>query len=214
LNEHLEKIRQLERQLEEHKLRGTAEAEETKSHVEELLSRSGWDDDDGASTTSTIGPMSNLRSEVAEAVERSNYATAQNSEAMLAVKALTERIDALEAGVTERVASEVDKVEKRWESWRAKIEEDWKRDRESWEVERERLQSVVREWEQGKEAMPKRKKKRRSRTKTSPASLTAVGESADEGGSAVASSSNSEGESVQAVKEPDKAVRLDAESWL
>lgn len=110
-----------------------------------------WDDDDdAASTTSTISPhhtnpLATLRSEVAGAVELSNSLSNQHNDA---VAALTARIGALENGIASRVAEEVSKVEKRWETWRAKFEEGWRKDKESWEAERERLRGVVREWEE------------------------------------------------------------------
>jgi hypothetical protein len=65
-----------------------------------------------------------------------------------AVETLAARIGNLEAGFASRVAEEVGKTEQKWEQWRVKYEETQKTDRESWEAERERLRSVVREWEE------------------------------------------------------------------
>lgn len=85
-----------------------------------------------------------LSSEIAEAVRLSRSLQSQHGEAMSAVKVLTERVGELENGMGSRVAE----AEQRWELWRGKFEEGWKKERETWEAERERLRGVVREWEE------------------------------------------------------------------
>ncbi|WWD21686.1 hypothetical protein CI109_106172 [Kwoniella shandongensis] len=95
-----------------------------------------------------VARIQTLSSEISEAVQVSKTLQEQHEEAMSAVKLLTEKVGALETGMASKVAEEVTKVEQRWESWRVKFEEGWKRERETWEVERERLRGVVREWEE------------------------------------------------------------------
>jgi len=67
---------------------------------------------------------------------------------MSAIKVLTDRVAELEVGLAGKVAEEVSKAEKRWETLRKTIEDGWRKERESWEAERERLRGVVREWEE------------------------------------------------------------------
>ncbi|KAK8847602.1 hypothetical protein IAR55_005461 [Kwoniella newhampshirensis] len=95
-----------------------------------------------------VARIQTLSSEITEAVQLSKTLQEQHEEAMSAVKLLTEKVGALEIGMASKVAEEVTKVEQRWESWRVRFEEGWKRERETWEVERERLRGVVREWEE------------------------------------------------------------------
>ena len=92
--------------------------------------------------------IQSLSAEVAEAVQVSRNLQTQHSDAMAAVRQLTQRVGSLEDGMATKVAEEVNKAEKRWESWRVKFEDGWKREREIWEAERERLRGVVREWEE------------------------------------------------------------------
>lgn len=89
-----------------------------------------------------------LSAEIAEAVQASRTLQSQHSEAMTAVKSLTDRIHMLESGMTSKVAEEVSKAEKRWEALRSTLEDGWKKERETWEAERERLRGVVRDWEE------------------------------------------------------------------
>jgi hypothetical protein len=124
------------------------------------------DDDDDAKSIATIVPdederpnlvaknaeltakVESMSAEIADVIQLSKSLQAQHGEAMSAVQALTERIGALETGFSSRVAEEVGKTEQKWESWRAKFEETHRKDRESWDAERERLRGVVREWEE------------------------------------------------------------------
>lgn len=89
-----------------------------------------------------------LSAEVAEALRQSQTWQSQHSSAMDAVRLLTERVGALEVGIASRIAEEVAKTETRWQSWRANVEDGWKREKETWEKERERLRGVVRDWEE------------------------------------------------------------------
>ncbi|WRT64575.1 uncharacterized protein IL334_001507 [Kwoniella shivajii] len=95
-----------------------------------------------------VGRITALSAEISEAVQLSQTLQSQHSEAMSAVKLLTERVGALETGIASKVAEEVEKAELKWENWRVKFEEGWKKERESWDAERERLRGVVREWEE------------------------------------------------------------------
>lgn len=92
--------------------------------------------------------IENLTAEMSEIAELSRSLKVQHSEALSAVETLAARIGTLEAGYASRVAEEVNKTEQKWEQWRAKYDEAQRNDRESWEVERERLRGVVREWEE------------------------------------------------------------------
>ena len=91
-----------------------------------------------------VSGIQTLSNEITEAVQLSRTLQSQHEEAMSAVKLLTERVGELENGITSRVTE----AEQRWELWRAKFEEGWKKERESWDAERERLRGVVREWEE------------------------------------------------------------------
>ena len=91
-----------------------------------------------------VARIQTLSSEITDAVQLSRTLQSQHGEAMATVKILVERVGVLENGVASRVAE----TEQRWEVWRSKFEEGWKKERESWEVERERLRGVVREWEE------------------------------------------------------------------
>ena len=89
-----------------------------------------------------------LSSEINEALQLSQNLQAQHAEAMSAVRVLTQRIGDLENGIANKVSEEVTKAEQRWEMWRMKFEDGWRKERESWDAERERLRGVVREWEE------------------------------------------------------------------
>ncbi|WWC86694.1 uncharacterized protein L201_001571 [Kwoniella dendrophila CBS 6074] len=98
--------------------------------------------------TELVNKISILSTEIQEAVSLSSTLQTQHSEAMLAVKSLTEKVGELENGIENKIANEVEKVEKKWEFWKLKFEEGWKKEKETWDQERERLKSVVREWEE------------------------------------------------------------------
>ncbi|WWC59685.1 uncharacterized protein I303_102247 [Kwoniella dejecticola CBS 10117] len=98
--------------------------------------------------TELVGKIATLSAEIQEAVTLSQTLQSQHSEAMSAVRLLTERVGVLENGIASKVAEEVEKAEQKWESWKVKFEEGWKRERESWDSERERLRGVVRGWEE------------------------------------------------------------------
>lgn len=100
---------------------------------------------ENAELVAKIEIMSN---EIAEVVQLSKNLQTQHGEAMNAVKVLTQRVTELEGGIADRISAEVHKVENKWELWKTKCEDGWRRDRESWDVERERLRGVVREWEE------------------------------------------------------------------
>jgi hypothetical protein len=102
----------------------------------------------GDANAELVARIQTLSSEVAEAVAMSRSLQTQHGEAMSAVRLLTERITTLENGISSRIAEEVGKAEQRWETWRVNLEEGWKKERETWEAERERLRGVVRDWEE------------------------------------------------------------------
>jgi hypothetical protein len=76
----------------------------------------------------------------------------QHDDASSTVKALEDKIVALERDMATRVAEAAGQAgrsaEDRWETWRSKFEEGWRKEREGYELERERLRGVVREWEE------------------------------------------------------------------
>lgn len=92
--------------------------------------------------------IQSLSLEVAEALQLSRALQNQHSEALSTVKILTERVGALESGISSRVSEEVRKAEKKWDLWRNNMEDAWRKERETWDAERERLRSVVRDWEE------------------------------------------------------------------
>lgn len=198
LNVHLDRIRQLENQLQQQESLKQElslvrrEMEDSKMEMEVLLATSrrmgsngrrydiDEDDDDDARSVATIVPddehnassdpeaalpasedadttspsidlaprLQSLTSEMEEALQLSRSLQAQHTEAMSTIKLLTERLDALEIGIAERVTAAVERAEERWETWRIKFEERGKKERDGWEAERERLRGVVREWEE------------------------------------------------------------------
>lgn len=89
-----------------------------------------------------------LETEMAETVQLSKTLQSQHSEALTAVKDLTDRLGKLESGIADRVTTAVEQAEARWEAWRSKFEERWKQERAAWETERDRLRGIVREWEE------------------------------------------------------------------
>jgi hypothetical protein len=201
LNGHLDRIRQLESQLQQQEgLKQELglvrrEMEESRHEMEMLLAASrkvgpngqrqeyDSDDDDDARSVATVMPddgdekeeanepqpsasasasaeeaakpdadldtrVQTLTAEMEDALQLSRSLQAQHSEAMSTVKLLTDRLDLLENGIAERVTAAVERAEERWETWRTKFEERWRKERDGWETERERLRGVVREWEE------------------------------------------------------------------
>lgn len=89
-----------------------------------------------------------LSTEVSEAAQLSRSLQSQHDEAMAALRALTQRVDSLESGIAQRIASAVSESDKKWEVWRKAMQDGWNKERETWDKERERMQSVVRDWEE------------------------------------------------------------------
>lgn len=178
LTNHLEKINTLQDQVRDNQtlrdelaqLREQMEA--SRQEVDQYMRRQ-YDDDDDDDTQSVatlmdseeaservqrkrrpethvdlVNRIQDLSTEVAEAVQATKSIQSQHSEAMASVRQLTLRIGELEEGIASRVADEVNQAEKRWEVWKAQFEDGWRRERETWEAERERLRGVVREWEE------------------------------------------------------------------
>ncbi|TXT16079.1 hypothetical protein VHUM_00582 [Vanrija humicola] len=101
-----------------------------------------------ASSDELAARIQALTSDMAEAVQLSRSLHVQHTEAMAAVKHLTDRVGDLENGIADRVAAAVVQAEGRWEAWRSKFEERWNKERDGWEAERERLRGIVRDWEE------------------------------------------------------------------
>lgn len=93
-----------------------------------------------------------LSADLEQALELSRNLQQQHDQASSTVKALEDKIVALERDMATRVTEAAGQAgrsaEDRWESWRSKFEEGWRKEREGYELERERLRGVVREWEE------------------------------------------------------------------
>ena len=93
-----------------------------------------------------------LSADLEQALELSRNLQQQHDEASSTVKALEDKIVALERDMATRVTEAAGQAgrsaEDRWETWRSKFEEGWRKEREGYELERERLRGVVREWEE------------------------------------------------------------------
>jgi len=113
--------------------------DESLRHDESLSPKSASDND---------VRLQSMSAELAEAVQTSKTLQMQQLELLSTVRQLTQRIGVIEDGIAGKIAEEINKAEKRWDAWRAECESGWKRERESWEAERERLRGVVREWEE------------------------------------------------------------------
>ncbi|WVN87267.1 uncharacterized protein L203_102444 [Cryptococcus depauperatus CBS 7841] len=111
--------------------------------------------------------INTLSTEITEALSLSRALQSQHTEAMSAVKLLTERISSLEDGLSSKINEEVSKAEERWESWRVRFEESWKKERNGWEKERERLRGVVREWEEASRRAHEEEEERRENERLS-----------------------------------------------
>lgn len=101
-----------------------------------------------AQNAELVAKVESMSAEIADVIKLTKSLQNQHGEALSAVQALTERLGALETGFTSRVAEEVSKTEQKWESWKSLFEDTHRKDRETWEAERERLRGVVREWEE------------------------------------------------------------------
>lgn len=101
-----------------------------------------------AQNAELVAKVESMSAEIADVIQLTKSLQTQHGEALSAVQALTERLGALETGFTSRVAEEVSKTEQKWESWKTMFEDTHRKDRETWEAERERLRGVVREWEE------------------------------------------------------------------
>ncbi|ORY52707.1 hypothetical protein BCR35DRAFT_18771 [Leucosporidium creatinivorum] len=96
--------------------------------------------------------LETLSAELDEATKLGQSLRSQHAEASSTIRALEERVLGLEKAVEGRVKEVEGKVlkecEGKWEGWREKFEEGWRRERAGWEEEREKLMAVVREWEE------------------------------------------------------------------
>ncbi|GHJ87254.1 hypothetical protein NliqN6_3656 [Naganishia liquefaciens] len=105
-----------------------------------------------------------LSSELERALELSRSLQSQHAEATSTVRALEERVQSLEKDMARRVteASEAGKAaEDKWEAWKSRFEQDWRKEREGWDLERERLRGVVREWEEASRRAQEEEEERR-----------------------------------------------------
>lgn len=105
-----------------------------------------------AQTQALTARLDGLTVQLEEAISLSSTLQSQHAEATSTVKLLEERLQALERDMSARISDDNGRAnraaEERWEAWRAKFEESWRREREGWDQERERLRGVVREWEE------------------------------------------------------------------
>lgn len=105
--------------------------------------------------------VESLSADFEQAVQLSRSLQTQHAEATSAVKVLADRVGLLEEGIASKVAEAVGKAEERWDTWRSRFEEGWKKERDSWEAERERLRGVVREWEEASRRAQEEEEERR-----------------------------------------------------
>ncbi|BGP27549.1 cell cycle arrestin response to pheromone-related protein [Rhodotorula toruloides] len=95
-----------------------------------------------------------LSAELDEATTLGETLRSQHAEASSTIRALEDRIAALEKAVDSRVAEAEGRVlkeaEEKWAAWRNKFEQSWKTERETWEGERQALRKMVEEWEERK----------------------------------------------------------------
>ncbi|KAJ9093922.1 hypothetical protein QFC19_008155 [Naganishia cerealis] len=92
-----------------------------------------------------------LSSELEQALALSRTLQSQHAEATSTVKVLEERVQSLEKDMARQVVEVRNAgktAEDKWEAWRSRFEEGWRKEKEGWELERERLRGVVREWEE------------------------------------------------------------------
>lgn len=163
LNSHIERIRQLESSLEQHQTI-RFEINEIRDQMHESQRELEMLRDDNASVTTVTDNRTKeelilennkladqvqaLSGRVTEAVHISSTLQAQHGEAMAALQTLTERVGTLETGIAKRIAQAVQENDQKWQKLRTEIQEGYQKDRESWEAERKRMQSVVRDWEE------------------------------------------------------------------
>lgn len=190
LNSHIERIRQLESSLEQHQTI-RYEISEMREQIQqsrremELLRQ----DDNASVTTVTdtrtkeelleentklVDQVHSLSGKVTQALDLSQTLSIQHGEAMAALQLLTERVGTLENGIAKRIADAVQENDQKWHAVRTDLQEGYKKDRESWEAERTRMQSVVRDWEEASRSdtsesdRPKRKPRRRRKADPAP----------------------------------------------
>jgi hypothetical protein len=92
-----------------------------------------------------------LSVELDEATKLGQTLKAQHADAATTIKTLEACVVGLEKAVEGRVKEVEGRVSaeaERWMGWRVEFEMGWKKERESWEVEREKLMRVVRDWEE------------------------------------------------------------------
>lgn len=87
-----------------------------------------------------------LATSLDESLALSASLRSQHSSASTTILALEARVIGLERAVEGKAGVE-QQVEEKWNGWKAVVEEGWKRERQGWETERERLLDVVRDWE-------------------------------------------------------------------
>lgn len=96
--------------------------------------------------------LDSIMAELDQALELSKGLQRQHAEATATVKTLEKQVVALEKDMATKVADTAGKFSKaaedRWENWRVKFEEGWRKEKEGWDQERARLKGVVREWEE------------------------------------------------------------------
>ncbi|BGP58151.1 hypothetical protein JCM8202_002550 [Rhodotorula sphaerocarpa] len=101
-----------------------------------------------------VARLEALSLELNEATQLGAALRSQHAEASQTIKALEDRVLALEQAVDARVAAAEGKVlqqaEERWTLWRDRFEQSWKEERLSWEGEREALRRLVKDWEERK----------------------------------------------------------------
>lgn len=116
-----------------------------------------------AHNTTLVARLDTLHSELDGVLEASRSLRTQHESALSTVTLLESRVAELEGKVTE--------AEGKWAVWKQTMENTWRRERESWESERERMKSVVKEWEEAKRRAEEEEEERRLNEEEGPDDL-------------------------------------------
>ncbi|PWN49010.1 hypothetical protein IE53DRAFT_167645 [Violaceomyces palustris] len=96
--------------------------------------------------------LEELSLQLEQALQLSKGLQTQHAQVTDTVRMLEDRVASLEKEMESKVShvegNVVKAMEGRWEEWRSQIEEGWRREKESWESEREVLRGVVRAWDE------------------------------------------------------------------
>jgi hypothetical protein len=141
-----------------------------------------------AHNTTLVARLDTLHSELDGVLEVSRSLRTQHESALSTVTLLESRVAELEGKVTE--------AEGKWAVWKQTMEDTWRRERESWNSERERMKSVVKEWEEAKRRAEEEEEERRLNEEEGPDDLGWMADGGSGGGDGSNSSSGGPGGSA------------------